>query len=283
MNRLLDIAKLSSGAPTLPYKHGDVSGYLTMLCENCRIYGARRNVSVEYSAEPKEILMDFVPEYIERIVLNLISNAVKFSKPGGSVSIHALAKDDNLVLTVHDKGVGMSKEQTKEIFKPFYQASNGNHNAGTGLGLPLADLSAKAMGGSISVNSKTGYGTTFTVTIPLKATEPIEDSFKIENYTPEQPENASPDTQASAEEAKDGEADATRVLIVEDTPDVAKYIAAQMNPAYSYYFAANGNEALAKAEELVPDLIITDVMMPEWMVLSSPDIFVNPPLSTTCL
>lgn len=263
VNRLLDIAKLSKGAHTLPYKHGDVSGYLTMLCENCRMYGAERNVSVEYSAEPTEIPMDFVPEYIERIILNLVSNAVKFSKPGGSVQVHASAKGDNLVLTVHDEGVGMSKEQQKEIFKPFYQVNNGNYNAGSGLGLPLADLSSKAMGGSISVDSETGHGAIFTVTIPLKASVPVEEPFKMENYTPEQPELAATGTLSSAEDESDSEADVTRVLIVEDTPDVARYIAAQMNPTFSYYFAANGKEALAKAEELVPDLIITDVMMPE--------------------
>ena len=263
VNQLLDIAKLSKGAHTLPYKHGDVSGYLTMLCENCRMYGVERNVSVEYSAEPTEIPMDFVPEYIERIILNLVSNAVKFSNPGGSVQVHASAKGDNLVLTVHDEGVGMSKEQLKEIFKPFYQVNNGNYNAGSGLGLPLADLSSKAMGGSISVDSAPGHGAIFTVTIPLKASVPVEESFKMENYAPEQPELAATGTPSSAEDESDSEADVTRLLIVEDTPDVARYIAAQMNPSFSYYFATNGKEALAKAEELVPDLIITDVMMPE--------------------
>ena len=207
--------------------------------------------------------MDFVPQYIERIMLNLISNAVKFSRPGGSVQVHASVKGDSLVLTVHDEGVGMTAEQMKGIFKPFYQADNGSYNAGSGLGLPLAELSAKAMGGAISVNSKPGHGALFTVTIPLKASVPVEEAFKMENYTPEQPELAATGMPASAEDESDSEADLTRVLIVEDTTDVARYIAAQMNPTFSYYFAANGKEALANAEKLVPNHIITDVMMPE--------------------
>ena len=227
------------------------------------MYEVERNVSVEYSAEPTEIPMDFVPEYIERIVLNLVSNAVKSSMPGGAVQVHATTKGENLVLTVHDDGVGLTTEQIQEIFKPFYQADNANHNAGSGLGLPLAALSAKAMNGSISVDSEPGKGTTFAVTIPLKAAVPAAEPFKMEKYISGRQELTGSQSPVSTNDDTDIEADVTRVLIVEDNPDVAKYIAAQMNPTFSYYFAVNGKEALAKAEELVPDLIITDVMMPE--------------------
>lgn len=263
VNQLLDIAKLSNVAGLLPYKHGDVAAYITMLCENCRLYGAERHVTVEYSADPAQIPMDFVPEYMQRIVYNLVSNAVKFSKPGGSVKVQASVHGDSFVLTVHDDGVGLTPDQKKEIFKPFYQADNGLRSVVTGLGLPLAAISAKAMDGKINVDSEPGRGSTFTVILPLRSSVEVAEPFKMENYRLEQPVSTDSDVQSNASDSLDSEADVTRILIVEDTPDVAKYIAAQMNPAFSYYFATNGKEALTKAEALVPDLIITDVMMPE--------------------
>ncbi|MGN0213935.1 MAG: ATP-binding protein [Muribaculaceae bacterium] len=265
INQLLDIAKLSNGgAQKLPWRHGDVSGYITMLCESCRLYGADRNIAVEYTSEPESIAMDFVPEYIERIVMNLLSNAMKFSHSNGVVGIHTSVKDNNLTLTVHDNGVGIPADEIKHIFKPFHQIANGSNQKGSGLGLPLAALSAKAMNGTIKVESEQNAGTTFIVTLPLASTESVKETFDIKSYHPTTPEfngYSAPENVSKADD--DSESYATRVLIVEDTPDVAKYIAGQMNPAFSYYFAANGKEGLAKAEELVPDIIIADVMMPE--------------------
>lgn len=264
INQLLDIAKLSNGgAQKLPWRHGDVTGYITMLCEGCRLYGAERNVTVEYTSEPASIQMDFVPEYIERIVQNLLSNALKFSYPDGVVNIHTSVEDDNLILTVHDNGVGIPPEEKEQIFKPFHQIADGNTQKGSGLGLPLAALSAKAMNGTITVESCPN-GTTFTVILPLNTKESVREIFDVKTYHPTQPDlngYSSPVDTSNTDD--DNESYVTRVLIVEDTPDVAKYIAGQMNPAFSYYFATNGKEGFEKAEELVPDIIITDIMMPE--------------------
>lgn len=265
INQLLDIAKLSNGgAQKLAWRQGDVTGYMTMVCESCRLYGQERNVSIEYTSDPASIQMDFVPEYMERIVQNLLSNALKFSHPGGVVDVRTTVKDNNLILTVHDNGVGIPAEEKTEIFKPFHQIANRNDQEGSGVGLPLAALSAKAMHGTITVESEPDTGTTFTVTLPLKATESAEGVFDVKTFHPALPELKG---YSSPVDALDSDTDTDtyvmRVLVVEDAPDVAKYIARQMNPAFSYYFAANGKEGLAKAEELVPDIIITDIMMPE--------------------
>lgn len=264
INQLLDIAKLSNGgAQKLPWRHGDVTGYITMLCEGCRLYGAERNVTVEYTSEPASIQMDFVPEYLERIVQNLLSNALKFSYPDCVVNIHTSVEGDNLILTIHDNGVGIPPEEKEQIFKPFHQIADGNTQKGSGLGLPLAALSAKAMNGTITVESCPN-GTTFTVILPLNTKESVRETFDVKTYHSTQPDlngYSSPVDTSNSDD--DNESYVTRVLIVEDTPDVAKYIAGQMNPAFSYYFATNGKEGFAKAEELIPDIIITDIMMPE--------------------
>lgn len=265
INQLLDIAKLSNGGvQKLPWRHGNITGYITMLCESCRLYGEERNVSVKYTSEPASIQMDFVPEFMERIVQNLLSNALKFSHPGGVVDVRTIVKDNNLILTVHDNGVGIPADEKEQIFKPFHQTANRDNQKGSGLGLPLATLSAKAMNGTITVESEPETGTTFTVILPLKATESVEGVFDVKTFHPVLPElNGYSSPVDASDSDTDSDTYVTRVLIVEDTPDVAKYIARQMNPAFSYYFAANGKEGLAKAEELVPDIIITDIMMPE--------------------
>lgn len=263
INQLLDISKLSSGHADAPAMcHGDVSAFIRMICESFAFYGADRNVAVDYISNPVQIEMDFIPDYMERIVRNLLSNAIKFSNADSVVKVVLTIEAGNLLLTVHDDGVGMTSEQCEKIFEPFYQVEGNNRNLGTGVGLSLVSLSVKAMNGSVAVDSEPGKGSTFTVRIPLKSDIEVKDNFKP-TYCQLNNGAAGAAMTGAYDISDDVSAEGVRILIVEDTPDVAKYIRRQLNPDYHYYFAGNGKEGLEKAEELVPDVIITDVMMPE--------------------
>lgn len=263
INQLLDISKLSSGHAEAPaFKHGNVTGLIRMICESCAFYGAGRNVSVEYNSDPATIEMDFIPDYMERIVQNLLSNSIKFSNADSVVKVATSIESGNLVLTVHDDGIGMTAGQREKIFEPFYQVEGHSRNLGTGVGLSLVSLSVKAMDGSIGVDSEPDKGSTFTVSIPLKCKTEPEGKFLSSDCQLNEiaRETASP---VKCDSSDDNTEDGVRILIVEDTPDVAKYIRKLLNPDYHYYFAANGRDGLNKAASLVPDVIITDVMMPE--------------------
>jgi len=256
VNQLLDIAKVNTATGRPDWRHGDVITLLKMNIENIKPYADRSLVDLEFASSAPEIHMDFIPDYINKITTNLLSNAVKFSDKGDKVSIMASAKSGNLVLTVSDTGSGIDSDDLQKIFEPFYQGSNSSGRTGTGIGLPLVKQMSLAMGGKTDVYSIKGQGSSFVVTLPLKhsGTEQLpllENDGDISVF----------DTGRTSA-PKDIDCEKYRILIVEDNADIAEYIGRVLEDDYNLIFAQSGEHGLAKAEEYVPDIIISDVMMP---------------------
>lgn len=259
-NQLLDIARLASKPiDEAPVSRGDIAAYIHMLCESCSLFAAQKDISIVYDAKPDKITADFIPAFIKRIVQNLVSNAIKFSHPGGTVQVKLTVEGSNLRLLVHDDGIGMTEEQKSRIFEPFYQASDNSSNIGTGIGLSLVSLTVKASKGNIIVDSAQGQGSTFVVTLPTDSGSTPINTFNADDFAPQVIEPVATTTLCDADDSAPND---VRILVVEDTPDIARYIARQLNPDYKYFFASDGAEGLRKAEDIVPDLIVTDVMMP---------------------
>lgn len=264
VNQILDIAKISSGSGSTPsYKRGDVIGFITMICESYLKYAERKDLRIIYGFDVQYLEMDFIPAYIVRIMQNLLSNAIKFSYPGSDILVSTRiiesGTDKALQLYVCDTGVGMTQQQKEHIFKPFYQAHDDTANIGSGVGLSLVKLTAEALGGKVEVHSYPSEGSVFIVTLPVRYDHPGVEMFDSSEYSHDFAEiydNCVPEDQENTN------ADVPRILIVEDTPDVARWQMRQLNPDYGFYFAADGEEGMKKAQEIVPDLIITDVMMP---------------------
>ena len=265
VNQILDIAKISSGVAHTPaWKRGDVIGFITMICEGHLKYAERKDLRINYGFDTESLVMDFIPSYMTRIVQNLLSNAIKFSDPGSDIFVSAKvtpsAKGDLLQLYVCDTGSGMNEEQKERIFLPFYQAHDDTNNIGSGIGLSLVKLTAEAMGGEVDVHSHPSEGSVFIVTLPVTCTR-----GDVEYIAPDQFDldfNDEIYNQQFPEDEDDGNTSTPRVLIVEDTPEVARWQMRQLNPEYNFYFAADGQEGWQKTLDIMPDLIITDVMMP---------------------
>lgn len=268
VNQLLDIAKQRSVVDQPLYRHGDAVTYIRMLAECHQILAQDKNVEFLFTAKQSTVMMDFIPSYLTKIVRNLLSNAIKFTPKHGEVRASVEEEKDKLKLVVRDNGQGIPSDDLPYIFDLFYQAQNPSADVGSGVGLALTNQLVEAMNGTIEVESKVGVGTTFTVSLPLKAARQGAVIKPIETYEPESPNyNQEPEEsievpEESIEEPETTQKNAVSVLVVEDNADVARYIGMQIGHKYQLYFAHDGVEGLERALSLMPDLIVTDLLMP---------------------
>ena len=192
---------------------------------------------------------------------NLLSNALKYTPKGGHIYITATQENNNLVIQIADSGKGIDKQDLPHIFETFYQGNNSCMDMGTGVGLSLAKQMVETMSGQITVKSAVGKGTVFFVTLPLK-----HGTSQWEEWTPDEPEKnlppSVPTPDPASSETEPSGADPATILLVEDNQDVAFYIGGLLKERYRLLYARDGKEGLEKAAEYMPDLILTDLMMP---------------------
>ena len=264
INQILDIAKLTekSAVKAVPeWKHGDIVGFISMICESHRPFAQTAGVRLVFSSPVEELEMDFIPDYVQKIVGNLLSNAVKFSPSGADVLLFVKQEEAEVHIIVCDKGVGMTAEQKDKIFIPFYQAPTDSQRIGSGIGLSLVKLSVEAMNGRVDVHSAPGEGTVFIVRIPLAYGGKVSGRLNMAEYNMPEADTLATTRLEINEDIVCG-TDSFSILIIEDTAEVARWQMKQLGEGYSYYFASDGESGLARAEEIIPDLIITDIMMP---------------------
>ncbi|MBX2893171.1 MAG: response regulator [Saprospiraceae bacterium] len=266
INQILDLAKIESSSLKINYVHGDVSAYLRYIVESLHSFANAQNVMLrmEIPGSQGRIMMDYDPERLLQIVHNLLSNAIKFTPSGGQVLLTALPSGTELQLSVADTGAGISPEELPLIFDRFYQANNLEKAkaGGTGIGLALTKELVKALGGEISVKSEVGKGTTFTVTLPIankaNQNQGLPNFQSLVNLS-------EPDKQPISANSppRPGATTKNQILLIEDNPDVVEYLVACLREHYALSFAYNGRAGIEMALETIPDLIISDVMMPE--------------------
>lgn len=264
INQILDIAKLTekSAVKAVPeWKYGDIVGFISMICESHRPFAQAAGVRLVFSSPVEELEMDFIPDYVQKIVGNLLSNAVKFSPSGADVILFVKQEEADVHIIVCDKGVGMTAEQKDKIFIPFYQAPTDSQRIGSGIGLSLVKLSVEAMNGRVDVHSAPGEGTVFIVRIPLAYGGKVSGRLNMAEYNIPEADTLATTRLEINEDIVCG-TDSFSILIIEDTAEVARWQMKQLGEGYSYYFASDGESGLARAEEIIPDLIITDIMMP---------------------
>ncbi len=245
INQLLDLTKLESGSFTLHPRPGDISSLLRMIISLFCSAASSRNISIEDNIPLEPIWLNFDQDALEKICFNLISNAVKFSRNDSSVFVN-FKYTDQLVLEITDQGMGIPVKDHAKIFERFYQVDDGS-SGGSGIGLTITRELVDLHGGSIELSSTTGVGTTFRVTLPLLRAHPPVPQLDT-------PGDEDIDHEASVEK--------NTVLLVEDNHEISNLVVSILQPGYHIVQAFNGESGIEKAESILPDLIICDIMMP---------------------
>lgn len=268
INELLEISKMESEIGEAEWKHGNVIAFIRMIWEEFEELSLKKRVHMTFVAIDEKLDMDFVPKYMQRILSNLIANAIKFSKNNGEVKMTTWSESDFLKIKVYDNGNGIHPDDLPHLFEPFFQGSTSNEgNMGTGIGLSLVNKLVEALGGSITVDSELNKWTEFVVSLPIK------NQGDVSLWTQAKEQLLNGDFQGQVThtlgeetpmEDADGEGqNVTSIVIVEDHSDVSYYIGNELKGhGYNLYYAANGLEGIEKSKAVVPDLIITDLMMP---------------------
>ncbi len=272
INQLLDLSKLDSGTMKMDMVQGDIIRFLRYLTESFYSMAQEKKVELAFYSAIPDLVMDYDEVKIQHIIYNLLSNALKFTGEGGEVVLQADKAEHNsrpyLEINLRDTGIGIPEEHLAHIFDRFFQADHTStrKGEGTGIGLALTKELVELMGGNIRVTSAAGKGTTFTLLLPVRlgADTPKPDSgFLVTSGRHLAPAPDLPDTGNTMEEGSPQAGEKPLLLVIEDNADVVAYIVGLLEKDYEIHTASNGQAGIKKALETLPDLIISDVMMPE--------------------
>lgn len=269
INQMLDLAKLESGSMQLRLVQDDVVAFVRYVVESNQSYAADKNVQTRFESGPEFLLMDFDREKLQAIVSNLLSNAVKFSHPDGVVFVRLaqthVAGAPYLELQVQDQGIGIPEDQIAHIFDRFYQVDHSDTRAGegTGIGLALVQELVRLMGGQVRVESQLGVGTRFEVLLPIRHEAPRDETDTSWLEGPALSRRGAVPAPTAPTLAGEADPHAPVLLVVEDNEDVRRYIITCLSEHYRVLEARNGQQGIEMALEHTPDLVVSDVMMPE--------------------
>ncbi len=262
VNQMLDWSKLENSHLRLHVQQFEVTSFLQMTAEPFAALAASKGVELECRFPDGALWIEADPDRLSDIVANLLSNAVKFTPSGGAVTLSVYTESERtLCIAVEDTGIGIAPEHLPYIFDRFYQIiAPGSTTGGAGIGLSYAQELAQFMGGVLTAESTSGKGTKMLLSLPQKT------PFRITpRYAPGDASGTAIQASfsiASAGEEEKEDKERPIVLLIEDNTDVARYTADCLAGRFAVEYADNGSKGLEKAVELIPDLVISDLMLP---------------------
>jgi signal transduction histidine kinase/DNA-binding response OmpR family regulator len=270
INQLLDIAKIEADRMDLDLRKGNIVPLLNEIQKSFASLAERKGLGLKFEVEDDTINMDFDPDKIELVFYNLLSNAFKFTDRGEVILKVGRAEKNGkkyCKLVVQDTGVGIVEEQIPKVFDRFYQSENSRwrKNKGTGIGLALVKDLVELHSGSIDLKSISGVGTEITILLPIEQAMVNTDSgLEIPALDTIDPEvemsfDFKPEKQTLSEEEMNAQ---NIVLVIEDNDDIRNFLRLTLEPNFRVFDAIDGETGIAKASEIIPDVIVCDVMMP---------------------
>lgn len=273
ISELLDFRKLEQGHVKLKVCEQNLIPFLKEIYLSFYEYASSRSVTYLFSPAANDVPCWFDPKQLQKVFYNLLSNAFKYSKPGATVEMVVEEDETGIIIKIIDNGVGIGKEDIDKIFDRFYQVGNpvsDGAQASTGIGLSLTKSIIELHHGTIQVESTPGYGSIFIVRLlkgrahfqegECQFTEPENDRLRTEIL----PESILPDHMEEPSALSLTETDTTyTILLVDDNEELLQILDSLFSPIYKIILAQNGKEGLEKARSEMPDIIVSDIMMPE--------------------
>lgn len=245
VNHLLDFRKVEMGGEKLQLRLGNIREFTENLLEAFQPAAEEKQISLSLEDTMSNPTMAFDSNMMQKVINNLVSNALKFTPAGGAVTLRLSGPADGQVcIEVVDTGIGIPAADLPHVFDRFFRSENAASSTGSGIGLSLVKQYVDLHGGTVSVRSEEGKGTSFTILLPVGEAD----------NTPETEE------EMESRVAVDGR---KRILVVDDNADFRKYLVDELGGTYLVASACDGEDALRKLPSFRPDIVVSDVMMPK--------------------
>lgn len=266
INQLLDFSKLESGKMVLQPRAGNFNAFLKNIVHSFELLAAQKQVTLDLQLPTQEVAYVFDHDKLEKVFFNLLSNALKFTQKNGTVRLQVEKKEDGLHIKLTDTGIGIPQQSLPFVFDRFYQVdgSQTREFEGTGIGLSLVKELLELHEGSISVDSKPNQGTTFWIQLPAQQDIIEQVSPEVTEMNLDLSQATVPIPLATSQKQPQTNDDAAyTVLVVEDNEELRQFISTELASTYQVIEATNGAEGIEQALTKVPDLIVSDLMMPQ--------------------
>ncbi|WP_044214323.1 ATP-binding protein, partial [Saccharicrinis fermentans] len=266
INQLMDFRKLEQDKLSLQVSHINLSEFIETIFNSFKELAHQKQIDYQLNDKYAPIMVWADPEKLERVVYNILANAFKYSPNGKSILVSILSDEQHVSIAVKDTGIGIKHEVQDHIFERYFRDNTQPEPniGGTGIGLALSKAMVELHHGTISVESEENKGSTFTVSLPHGNTH-----FKSEEINKTEHPYHFTSLSTGANKITDtnhilnkNSLSKSKVLVVEDNHDLRLFIAQSLNNEYEVYEAEDGRQALDMCEEVMPNLIVSDIMMP---------------------
>lgn len=262
VSEILDFRKVQNGKMELRLSDFNLAESMKQWIKLFSASAQKKHIAISMDA-PDAVMLRADQDKIERICYNLLSNALKYTSEGGEITLTAKEEDGRVMISVADNGCGISSDELPYIFDRFYQAKNAGR--GTGIGLAIVKAFTELHHGEVSATSIEGKGSTFTIHIPVRQKGEVtnQPTEKIEQLVePSSAEEVPNQARHIDELIQPYQTDKPEVLIIDDNIDIRTYLRSVLSEKYNVSEAADGKVGLELARKIVPDIVLSDIMMP---------------------